>query len=362
MSKSQKTISPFSLTPSQKAPVKDIFSPGQLNEVLTAETGASIGGVLLNSQYPNLPPNRLAQLMGDKSLNRRLSKEGKTIDGVYKDMQRNLPAGIDLDKALGDVDIISALDTIGRLRNDMSPSAYGNMDTNMFGRMLKEVPAFTNILNSDNKYLENLKQLQFLDGNGYNVGGSQIGPFRRNSKDDALKYGFAIAMAENLLLGDGDGNGIIDMLADLSGMSESANVTMLKKVINIAALGGKIAVLVGLISNLGDKYKPRERRQTLRSLLQGYMLDRKVATKEYPRLGKELVDAANALEAGWYETTRNGEKVGYLNNFQYASYDALLVMQYDDRTAEQAIIASNTSVMSKSFRMMALNQYPYLYL
>lgn len=361
MAKSSELKQSFETKPTDDSTLGNIFSSENINSIVNTAHTQTVAATAVSAN-PDIPPARVAELTRNASLSKKLTKKGSTINEMYKETSANLPAGVDLNNVLGGVDIVSASDTILRLKGDMNSSNYNKLDEAMMINLVAETPTFTKLLNSDNQYLADLSNSQLKEGLGVSIGTSKVGPFRANSTDTALKYGFGISLAQKLLNGSGDSEGLVDIIENYTGFSTYCDVAFVKKIIDYAALAGNVAIMLAYIADLGSDYKKSDKVRTLRSVLAGYRIGTGVAVSKYADEAVALLSLTEGLHPKWYKynpTTVEDEDISLLY-FQYASSDALTILQYHDATRAAAIIAASWDVRNKPLYYFKGRDFPYL--
>lgn len=323
---------------------------------LASSAGGNVDGSISSNPLTSLvPPNALNSIAQSGAV-KQLTKNGTPIGRVIADFKRTLPNGVSIND-LGDFkDLVGVIKLASRIKSGLDRGAFANLDKDIYLALLKQVPLFEKLLNTDNQYYCNMNKARILGAYG---GG------RTDSLDEALRYGLGASLLKALLgkCGSINSGDIIAMLANTIGGSELANNALIQGAIEAATAAGNISAVIDILQNFGNKLNKRKRKKTIPMLLSNFTFSSRKNEAVKVQEANMLFRALNDLQANWY-------RVGYSPTEDYemtllygASDDALSALMYIDEVAIMATVVSRGryykgSVISTLREFLVYNYIP----
>lgn len=369
----------FSTGPNDSLVVADVYDSSSLIDINTDVGGiGDSGGSLLDA---GLPPAGLGQTAVSGEFANKARDLGKSPIDLIKEIKRDLPSGASMSDVLKSNKLSDLATATGNLKKGAPGGILAGLNGDDVGFLLSSSSVLTASVLSKNKNLS-LSDLQDANGADYAVLGA------------VALLGIRGAMGKR------DSGGLMGIIADakLPAMFRDAGLDI---ILDMAAEYGLGDVALSLMGVIGDRSKPK-RKTTIRKLLAGFRYsDKPVVTEvsknerslitsvagyfgvdetqsnvlaELIEIGvydatylnkreqsKKFVDALYNIDSRWNTAIRNGETISLLDNYRYASKDAIEALVLDERTIHGILLQKDRSISPSTWAKTARIWYPYIY-
>ena len=323
--------------------VVDVYSKEALDRFLTnpdLESRKSITDL-----FPGLKPESVEGIVSDPDLKAILDAQGTDIFTFLKGIISDLPVGVDLSLLTDNFLITYIADFARMIKNSLPVQWLKNVGTDIFLYMLEGARAM-----SDNG-IDILGAFSVWQA-GESVIDAVTGSFTEAS--DLFQFA-TIAYG----VSKGETTGLSVFIQEI-GTKVFGN-GLLTQLLLVAAANGIADAIATLFEETTVPFTAAQKRETIPSLMRGYVLDRRLARAKYWEEATRLVDQLYDLDPRWQLYHRHDKDITSLKNYVYANTDVLTILKHEPRTNKNASIYHERRLRPLQSTYMSAVQYPQLY-
>lgn len=314
----------FGSVPKEGLEVIDVYEQGKLDAFI-ANPSSNEGLTLLSEQYPDLPADKVMDIINDPRTAEYLDKSGISLKEAFSGIDRNLPDGLGAGDFLGDFDVPFLSEWGGQLKSALPSDIFNNASIDDFKDFFNGIKSY-NVAGYD----IDITQLKTIWGKSSGVLGRDT-----STTNPALYAAIKLVTAKKMILA-GETDSVLDWIENDENISDELKQQIYADLLDTAAAAGETDLISELLIRAGSAATPAKRIATIRSMLFSYRLPATFTEASLVTEADGLITRCLMLDDYWAKTERNGETVTSLKNFSYASQHALTVLTKDLRTSELA--------------------------
>ncbi len=397
MGQADLTKTTFQKTPKAGVETIDAYDTDKINSFVGSSNDVGLREVLTDI-YPDLDPNKLQTILKDPRTNEYLGKTGTTLHEVFSTLSGLIPPRVSLSDVLGFGSLAESTDFFGQLKEYMGSTEYNKLDlgfiTTMFDKfkLFKGNFGFESFTSDGGGFDFSAIKDAFgtidldLDGDflGFFKGDGDDGDSSKSSWRDKLTglelsklkglYGdlvgeegttnFIMEMAEKYgiaekLMQSGTTSDLVTWVKD-SSLPAPAKEFLFAEMVDLAATHGYGEMIDGLVANAGEKFTKHRRKRTVENVLRGYTKPDGLTPAAIRTEATRLVDLLNTIEADWNTQTIDGKKIQSTRTLINATYSAIDVLRFDDRTRHAALAFRARRPTLQSYKTLARRDLPFI--
>lgn len=336
MAGAQLSKTSFGNTPLANQEVVDIYQQESIEAYMkSSDLELPVG---LAEEFPTIPPNQLSDLLNDADLLAYLNENNIDFSTFIGNINALLPPGVDLGALLELFDLPFIGEMLLVISTLLGSSRFSSLTTDILITMLSAMSLFP-----DGTFDTDYELWQLSQGSSTFNDSTYL----------PMELLYQLGLSDNSIKNGGDGylSSVIPFFTD------NDQIDLLTILLGTAAVVGAIVIIDQLIDYVSDYLSPAEKKKTIKQLLTGYRKPSTPTPQSYYTEAKRFVDQLYAIDSNWQSARRNSIGVSNLHLYRYASYEALLIMKYDERTAINAVIWIENALTPKRIGEYAYTQF-----
>lgn len=321
----------------------------------------------ISESYPGVKPNLVNGVKSDPDSVGFIKKNNySNTNAALKALADVLPTAVSVNDVLEKFTLSTALGTATNLSKGEPRSQYNTRyDKQSY------IEAMTKSLSADKEFNNQgaLKKTQSLieatgianwfPADAYGGGTAVNGILGTGDYITAVvkKYGLAQKFIDS-----GAASGLVAWLAKDDFLPPEVKKWLMANLAGSLGMAGLWDELDQAITIAANRFTPVERTETIRGILTGFTYDDGIKNSDKPALATDLITHLDAIDPQWDKRKRNSVNTEDLRNIGYASVDCIDVFFYNTRTAALAATYKAFRPYMRSYKAVAQENYPYLYL
>lgn len=405
----------FNTAPTEGAEAIDAYNADKIQSFVAGRSDAELETVVTNV-YPGADPQKVIKVLRDPKTAEYVGEAGITVDQAFTYLKGVTPPGVSFSNALDFGSLGESTDFFTQLKDYMPAYEFSTMDLDFTKGMFVKFKEYKGKMGFDGHdasgggFDYSAVTDMFAGAEWPSVGGfsedSETGIF------SDFDFGFGLgttgffdsdnsgttkgtSWAERLgALDFGKAKGLYDDLAGIdsvnyimemaekyqimdklmaaaadidwvkyiedSNLSDAAKEWLFTDGVDLAAKYGYEAYIQKLIAAAGDRFQPFHQKQTVKTLLAGYLKPRGMTTAEHITEANRFANLLFDIDSEWITYSRGGVDNQTTTPFIDASYSAIDILKFDDRTKLAAIVYGSRRPSITNFKALARRDYPYI--
>lgn len=350
MAVSDKNITTFSNDPRKGREVVDAYDSEQMQSFLS-DPASDISPNLLAESFPDLKADQIQSILTDPNVLSFTAENEIGVDQLVKAVSNALPTNVTLKAIAGEISLPDILSFSDSLRESLGSKQWASLDNDFFLSLYATYEDYGQVFSEGGSWPELTKKIALAKING-------IATSYGVDLDSVVTAAYRLGIVKELMQ-SGMVKDAIKWI-DESNLPDELKELIYRDMVGIAAEAGLASEINDLIEKAKGQWKPHIYVPTIEKILNGFRIPQGAAVSRYPQLASDLIEQCNAIMADWYLYDRNGEVVGSSRMFNSASEQALVVLQYDERTRAIATAYRTFRPIKTSWKTIARQRFPFL--